>query len=122
MGPGGAPPDPPNSWPTITVAPERASVAVGDAVTLTARASDDGIPKPRRNRSNEAPRGVTIRWIEYRGPGQVAFSAPTATGAHGVPTSSTTTATFTAPGTYVLRAIASDGLLESPRSVTVTVE
>lgn len=122
IGPGGAPPDPPNNWPTIAVAPETVRVAVGDAIKLTARASDDGVPKPRRNRSNEPLRGLTIRWIEYRGPGQVAFSAPTTTGVYGAPTESTTTATFSAPGTYVLRAIASDGLLESPRSVTVTVE
>ncbi|HVQ15639.1 MAG TPA: hypothetical protein VMS40_18685, partial [Vicinamibacterales bacterium] len=123
MGPGGAPPDdPPNNWPTIAINPETAAVALGDAVKLTARASDDGIPKPRRSRGNEAPKGVTIRWIEYRGPGQVTFSAPTATGVYGTPTESTTTARFSAPGTYVLRAIASDGLLESPRSATVTVK
>lgn len=122
MGPGGAPPDPPNSWPVIAVTPETATVTLGQAVTLTARASDDGIPKPRRSRANEAPRGVTIRWIEYRGPGQVTFSAPTATGAYGASAESTTTATFSAPGTYVLRAIASDGLLESQRAATVTVK
>jgi len=122
MGPGGAPPDPPNAWPTIVATPEIATLTLSETVKLTARASDDGIPKPRRSRNNEPSRGVTIRWIEYRGPGQVTFSAPTATGTYGAAVESTTTATFTARGTYVLRAIASDGLLESPHSVTVIVK
>jgi len=31
-------------------------------------------------------------------------------------------ATFTSPGTYTLRAFASDGLLRAPADVTVTVD
>jgi hypothetical protein len=40
---------------------------------------------------------------------------------YGKPVTSTTKVSFHAPGTYVLRAIASDGALEAVHDVTVTV-
>ena len=122
IGPGGAPPDPPNNWPKITGSPNQTATLTGTMI-LQARATDDGIPKPRVGARSRGPaRGVTIRWIQYRGPGHVTFGTPIATGEYGKPVDSSTTASFGAPGTYVLWAIASDGLLETPLAVTVTVK
>jgi hypothetical protein len=61
-----------------------------------------------------------VLWMVYRGPGAVAFDpdgyAKVADGKVDVK------ATFTRPGTYTLRAFASDGLLRTPADVTVTVD
>jgi hypothetical protein len=123
IGPGGAPPvDPPNTAPKITGS-AAVTAAVSEKVTVTARATDDGVPKPRPGRAGgPPPRGVAIRWMHYRGAGKVTFSSPTAEAPNGKPVESTTTVTFSAPGTYVLRAIASDGLLEGMHDVTATVK
>jgi hypothetical protein len=121
MGPGGAPPDPPNRRPTMTGSPSQQATA-GHPVTLIASANDDGSPKPRTgNRARGPAKGVTIRWVQYRGPGQVIFSVPVATGEYGRSLESSTKATFSAPGAYVVWAIASDGLLETSHAVAVTV-
>jgi hypothetical protein len=76
--------------------------------------------------------GVT--WVLYRGgPGTVTLNpmrvpvvkaAPpgTAQAAGPLEGKATTTATFSQPGTYVLRAYADDGVLATPLDVTVTVE
>lgn len=122
IGPGGAPPtDPPNKAPVITGSSDQ-TVTRPQTLRLTAKATDDGIPKPRAGRGTAAPRGVSIRWIHYRGAGKVTFAPLTADAPHGQPVESTTTVTFSATGTYVLRAIASDGLLEGMHDVTVTVK
>ena len=124
---GGGVPDPANKAPEIMIEPVAANVS--GAATLTASATDDGLPKPyRRAPSNpdrdsqpKRPRGVQIKWIEYRGPGRVSFK-PSASGVvYGQPVSMTTKVSFTAPGTYVLRAIADDGQLFTTRDVTVNV-
>src|SRR6185295_8165503 len=52
----------------------------------------------------------TVMWAKYRGPGAVAFSAPTAKLADG---SATTSASFTEPGEYILQAVVDDGSGES---------
>jgi hypothetical protein len=128
LGPGGAPPaDPPNTAPIISGSPEQ-TVALADTLTVTARATDDGVPKPRGGAPSAAAsgrgpsQGVSIRWIHYRGPGRVTFSAPTSARVYAAPVEATTTVRFSAPGTYVLRAIASDGLLETPHDVKVMVK
>ena len=114
-GGGLAPPaDPPNTAPKITGGSSDQTVTLGNPVKLTASATDDGIPKPR------GPRGLSIRWILYRGPGTVSFSPSQGTIA-GPSVQSTTEATFTAPGTYWLQAIASDSLLETVHNIRVTV-
>jgi hypothetical protein len=51
----------------------------------------------------------------------VTFDPDNAAAAYGKPLDLTTKASFSAPGKYVLRAIASDGQLESIHEVTVTV-
>ena len=123
LGPGGAPPDPPNSAPSISGATS-AAASVAEGVTLSVAATDDGIPKPRRSPSGPVAgsAGVSIRWIYYRGPGSVTFSADKSDRLFGTPVKLETRATFSAPGVYVVRAIASDGLLETTLDVTVTVK
>jgi hypothetical protein len=51
----------------------------------------------------------------------VTFDPDNAPAVYGKRVDLTTKASFDAPGTYVLRAIASDGQLESIHEVTVTV-
>ena len=125
---GGGVPDPNNKAPAITVAPVP-HATVGTPVELKASATDDGLPKPyRRAPSNpdrdsqpKRARGVQIKWIEYRGPGKVSFHPNASEVIYGEPVSFTTKATFSAPGTYVLRAIADDSQLFTANEVTVTV-
>ena len=112
----GAVNDPENERPVITGSGAQ-TVTLPGSLTLTAAARDDGRPKPRGQ-----SQGLSIRWIQYRGPGPVTFNsaAPSAPNAQSL--TSTTTATFKLPGVYVLRAVASDGLLEASHDVTVTVK
>ncbi len=121
--------DPNNKPPTLEAKADVASATLSSGATLTAVATDDGLPKPyRRNNSNAArsdsprrPMGVDIKWIQYRGPGKVTFDAPNSPVVHGEAIHLTSKATFSAPGTYVLRAIAFDGQLFTTQDVTVTV-
>ena len=125
---GGGVPDPNNKAPSVTVAPV-AGVTVSKPATLTATATDDGLPKPyRRAPSNpdrdsqpRRPRGVEIKWIQYRGPGKVTFNPSASPVVYGEPVTLTSKVTFSAPGQYVLRAIADDGQLYTTREITVTV-
>jgi hypothetical protein len=64
---------------------------------------------------------LVIKWILYRGPGEVRFEPETSAPVSGKPAEGTTQASFSAPGTYWIRAIASDGLLEANHDVKVTV-
>jgi hypothetical protein len=79
-----------------------APVEVGAALDLSASVRDDGLPGP----------STTVAWSTVSGPGTVTFSAPT---------SEQTTAQFSATGTYVVRATASDGALTGSDDLTVTV-
>jgi hypothetical protein len=125
---GGGVPDPDNKPPELT-ASSALTIALPEKATLTATATDDGLPKPyRRAPSNpdrdsqpQRPRGVQIKWIQYRGPGQVTFEPDSSPVIHGEPVTLTTKATFSAPGAYVLRATANDGQLFTSCDVTVTV-
>jgi len=126
--------DDPNRPPSITLAPI-AAASVSSPLALTALVTDDGLPKPRpppKPRSGSAPagqinistgsrpRGLTVTWLEYRGPAKVVFdpTSPIAVSEG----KAVTTAHFTAPGTYVLRATASDGALSTPIDIAVTVK
>jgi hypothetical protein len=125
---GGGVPDPNNKPPSITVAPIPPTTVLQPA-TLTASATDDGLPKPyRRAPSNpdrdsqpKRPRGVDIKWIQYRGPGKVTFSPASSPVVYGEPITLKSKVTFGAPGTYVLRAIANDGQLFTTQDITVNV-
>lgn len=136
MGQGGGEPNKP---PTIAlVGPARRSIAVGERLTLAVSVSDDGFPTPRPRRTSSGgaqrlpkpnpvtqavvkPRpdvGLSVTWIKYRGAGKVTFdpaSPPINAG------SATTTATFTRPGTFVVRAYADDSVLTAATDVSVVV-
>jgi hypothetical protein len=144
IGPGGAPPvDPPNAAPKITGSGDQ-TIDLGKSAQLAVSATDDGIPKPRvrptQSANNGAARmplpagaapapraqlGLRVRWILYRAPaegGAVTFEPDATRPVVGGQTADLTTeARFSAPGAYWLRAIASDGLLETPYDVRVTV-
>jgi hypothetical protein len=125
---GGGVPDPNNKAPVVDAGPV-SGATVSDPVSLTATATDDGLPKPyRRAPSNpdrdsqpRRPRGVDIKWIQYRGPGKVTFNPSASSVVYGEPVTFTSKASFSAPGTYVLRAIANDGQLFTTRDITITV-
>ncbi|HEY4248180.1 MAG TPA: LamG-like jellyroll fold domain-containing protein [Lacunisphaera sp.] len=72
---------------------------------LNGSISDDG--KPVGNGAN-----LNIAWSKVDGPGEVAFADSN---------SAKTSATFSAPGTYILRLVANDGELQSDDTVTVRV-
>ena len=75
----------------------------------------------RRGTGQQGPRirGLRVSWIVWRGPAGVSFE-PGATVAV-EDGQAAVTATFTAPGDYVLRATANDNLLATEREVTVAV-
>lgn len=80
--------------------------ALSSPLTLTLWVNDDRIPDPvSRPKPGEAP--ITVFWSQARGTGNVTFAnaRPEVDKADG---KATTTATFTAPGEYVLRAQVND--------------
>jgi hypothetical protein len=138
----------PNQPPKI-VADSRAPVAAVAAtpVALSFAASDDGqpaVPAPRpaaaaARRSGPPPepalinirqgpvqqqiikpsrQGLMVTWTVWRGAGQVRFDPPSMVVKDG---KATTQATFSAPGAYVIRAFADDGVLLEGGDVTVNV-
>jgi hypothetical protein len=134
-----------NQSPVVEGSPAQ-TVTLPNPVTLRVSAFDDGLPKPRRrgpaapastsgsdpaaspspatldpNTRTRRAEGVRIRWIQYRGPGKATFDPGSAPAVYGKPVDLTTKVNFSAPGTYLLRAIVSDGQLESIHDVTVTV-
>jgi hypothetical protein len=116
-----------NQAPVFVSTPGPQTVSLPNSVTLTATAQDDGRPKPRRVRDIEDvggsdPVGLSVRWILYRGPGGVTFDPDTIVSGYMKPVTATTKAVFKAPGTYILRAVASDGSLMTFHDVAVTVK
>jgi hypothetical protein len=90
-----------NAGADQTITPEGTSPAV---ITLTGTATDDGNPNP--------PSVLTTTWSLASGPGAVTFGSPNAL---------TTTASFTVPGTYIIRLSAFDGEATASDDVIVTV-
>jgi hypothetical protein len=72
------------------------------------------LPRPRR-----PPPGMSAGVIVYRGPAPVTFEPDGFTSVKNGEL--VVKATFTQPGTYVLRAIASDGMLRTFNDFTMTV-
>lgn len=127
----------PNKPPALAIAPVR-EAAAAMPVTLAVSVTDDGLPKPRQPKptatapspsttllaqTNSAastrPRGLTLGWLQLRGPAPVAVDDA---GPVSISNGTTTTAArFGTPGTYVLRAIASDGALSTTADVTIVV-
>lgn len=111
-----------NRPPSITVNPAR-TISVADTLTLTATANDDGRPAPVPDPEGRLQQGVRMRWILYRGAGKVRFEPDIMSGrVYGKPASLETRVSFSTPGAYRLRAIASDGQAFSTHDVDVTVK
>ena len=122
--------------PSIKVegAPQR-TVAAGAALTLDAFVTDDGRPSARPSQSGSNPRvegplmqamvrldrGVRLGvvWVVYRGDAKAVTFEPRKIAV--VDGKASTTVRFSAPGAYVLRAYADDGILVAAKDVTVTV-
>ena len=127
LGPGGAPPaNPPNQYPQVSSGSQDVRAVVGKPVELTLQGSDDGLPAPRKPRPNlttpPPPQGLRVRWLHYRGAGRATFTPDQSVPVHGTPISESTQAVFDSPGTYIVRAVLFDGLLETPHDITVTVK
>jgi hypothetical protein len=113
-------PSPDNQAPVITGGSAQ-TVTLPAAATLQVTATDDGLPKPGPGDRGGKVQGVQIRWILYRGPGKVQFDPDLSPAVYGKPLTSETRVTFSAPGNYRLRAIATDGALFSTYDVDVKV-
>jgi len=90
-----------NTPPVVNVEPSSPAVAAAGAVMLTVSATDDGLPVKAGK-----PVGMTAMWGKYRGPGTVLFDPATAKIVDG---RAATTASFSAPGEYVLQVVVDDG-------------
>lgn len=140
-----------NKPPVLTIdGPTTRAVKVGEAVTLTAAAGDDKIPRPRpmpplnpgvaSRFTVDSATGLRLSWFVYRGNGNVVFdpvqakvwedtrdngNSPWSYGWRTPPVPPdgkwVVRATFPEPGTYVLRCQAHDGGLATTADVTFVV-
>jgi hypothetical protein len=94
---------PPNQQPFASAGADQ-TVTLPAAAALSGSANDDGLPIP--------PGLLTFTWSKISGPGNVTFANPQAL---------STTANFSAAGSYVLRLTASDGSLVGSDDLTVVV-
>jgi RHS repeat-associated protein len=92
----------PNTAPAVNAGADQVVNPPAAVAALSGTATDDG-----------QPRGIplTYSWTKVSGPGNVTFGSPSA---------AATTATFGAPGAYVLRLSASDSELTGTDDVRVT--
>ena len=127
-----------NRPPSVTVEGAGArSVTLPGSVELAVLVTDDGIPPPNPDLAtvrssigsgdidasavdfrDAARMGLAVTWLHWRGSGTVAFGTRVPEIVDG---RAVTTASFSEPGTYVLRAVADDMVLTTPVDVTVTV-
>ena len=106
-----------NKPPSITIDPVQPVAGAGSA-TLVAVVSDDGLAG-----SGRGARAVRLAWSLYRGPALATFERAGAATLGPTGGRATTTVGFKAPGTYVLRATATDaGGLAVNRDVTIVVK
>jgi hypothetical protein len=128
--------------PVVTVAPT-GRAKVGVPITLSVLVSDDGIPGPSPSHAPRpleptfvgaspspinvplplAPRplqGLSVLWLVYRGPAGASFEPGGYVKVTGG--KAEVKATFGHPGTYTLRAFASDGLLRTPSDLALSVD
>jgi hypothetical protein len=94
---------PVNQPPVVNAGPDQ-TVTLPAAANLAGAVTDDGLPNP--------PGAFTTTWSVVSGPGTVTFSAPNAL---------TTTATFSAAGSYMLRLTANDGALTASDDIAINV-
>jgi hypothetical protein len=112
-----------NHAPSMSLAGAQ-TVTLPGTTKLTLTATDDGRPRPPAAQApsrRAAQNGLRVRWTTYRGPAHVAFAPETSGPFPASPVNTDTTAAFTAPGQYRLRAIVSDGHLYSTQDIDVTV-
>ena len=97
------PPPPVDRPPTVDAGPDQTITLPTDTVSLNGTASDDGLPQGST---------LNVLWSKVSGPGAITFSEAG---------SASSEATFSVAGTYVLRLTASDTVLTSSDTVTITV-
>jgi hypothetical protein len=108
--------------PPLVTGPATLSVTLPQTAVLTVAANDDGRPKPVvKTTGRSRPQGLRFRWILYRGPAAVRFDPETNGPFPASQATGETKVEFSAPGTYRLRALASDGQLLSTHDIDVTV-
>ena len=142
----------PNVAPELRVeGPATRTAQVGVPITVTAFATDDGLPEPRPRRPLDPSRpsnitmqtaaGLRLSWFVYRGGAGVVFDPPQIKVWEDTRPNSNSpwglgwetpplpedgkwevTAAFKEPGTYVLRCLAHDGGLKTHRDITFNVE
>jgi hypothetical protein len=128
----------PNKAPVIALAPVTGA-AVNTPIVLSAAVTDDGLPKarpvvaPKPSSAGDAtgiqaqanssapvrPRGLTVSWMQIRGPARIVFDHPSA-----MPVANgraEVSARFSERGTYTVRATANDGALSTKTDVTITI-
>ena len=108
-----------NTPPKVEISPTAEGTA-GQPVTLTAKVTDDGLPKVRPDRratssvtdgkaggeAPSTPAALNVRWTKYRGPGSITFGSQTTLVKDGA---ASTKAVFSEPGTYMVNVLADDG-------------
>jgi RHS repeat-associated protein len=92
-----------NDPPVVNAGADR-EIVLPDAITLSGTASDDGYPTGST---------LEVSWSQISGPAPIIFNDAFA---------ATTPASFSAPGTYVLRLTASDSQLSASDEVTINVK
>ena len=103
------------------------TIGLPATATLAVTVTDDGLPKLRPgDRGADGSfrggvQGVRVRWIVYRGPGKVRFDPSLSPYVYGKPLMAETKVSFSVPGNYRIRAIATDGALFSTYDVDVKV-
>ncbi len=126
-----------NQRPSIRLAgADELEVTLPDALEIAVVAGDDGIPPPNpdilkrtlrpgpKMQAMVSPRdaattGLAVTWLHWRGAGAVSFDPRVLTlDEQG---QAVTRVSFSAPGTYVLQAVADDTVFTTPVNVTVTV-
>ncbi len=95
---------PENQAPGVSAGPDQTIPACTPA-NLSGTVIDDGLPQP--------PGAIAVSWSHVGGSGLVTFSNPA---------SITTSASFSGPGSYVLRLTGDDGALTGVDDLTVTVQ
>lgn len=85
---------------------------------VNARAMRETPPGATAGEGGGRPQGLSVSWLVWRGPADARFEPRFAQPQNG---KATTTATFTKPGEYVLRATVTDTFKTATQDVTITV-
>lgn len=90
-----------NTPPVVRLEPAQQTLEGPGPLTLTVAATDDGLPV-----RGGKPVGMTASWVTYRGPANVTFAPAQSKIVDG---RAAATATFSAPGEYLLQVVVDDG-------------